>query len=116
MPKKSRVALGWRYLSRLRSAGVRWLPARMTSRALAVASLPPVVTLAGFLSSYLIGGSVLIETVFSWGGFGQYAVQSLVNSDYAALQGFVLVSALFTLAVYFIVDMLYLVLDPRIQY
>ena len=50
------------------------------------------------------------------GGFGQYAVQSLVNSDYAALQGFVLFSALFTLAVYFIVDLLYLALDPRIQY
>jgi ABC-type dipeptide/oligopeptide/nickel transport system permease component len=100
----------------IRNAAALGLPRRAITRTALKNSLPPVVTLAGFLSSYLIGGSVLIETVFSWGGFGQYAVQSLVNSDYAALQGFVLVSALFTLAVYFIVDLLYLALDPRIQY
>lgn len=100
----------------IRNAAALGLPRRAITRTALKNSLPPVVTLAGFLSSYLIGGAVLIETVFSWGGFGQYAVQSLVNSDYAALQGFVLVSALFTLAVYFIVDLLYLALDPRIQY
>ena len=99
----------------IRNAAALGLPRRAITRTALKNSLPPVVTLAGFLCSYLIGGSVLIETVFSWGGFGQYAVQSLVNSDYAALQGFVLVSALFTLAVYFVVDLLYLVLDPRIQ-
>lgn len=100
----------------IRNAAALGLPRRAITRTALKNSLPSVVTLTGFLASYLIGGSVLIETVFSWGGFGQYAVQSLVNSDYAALQGFVLFSALFTLAVYFIVDLLYLALDPRIQY
>jgi ABC-type dipeptide/oligopeptide/nickel transport system permease component len=56
-----------------------------------------------------------VETLFAWGGQGQYAVQAVVNSDYAALQGFVLVASAFILLVYLVVDILYELADPRIR-
>jgi peptide/nickel transport system permease protein len=74
-----------------------------------------VITIIAVLYGYLLGGAVLIENIFAWGGIGQYAVQAVVNSDYAAMQGFVLVAAAFTLIVYLIVDLLYLAVDPRIS-
>jgi ABC-type dipeptide/oligopeptide/nickel transport system permease component len=79
-------------------------------------ALPPVVTLIAIIYGFLLGGAVLIENVFGWGGLGQYAVQSLSVSDYAALQGFVLVAASFTLILYLVVDLLYFAIDPRISY
>ena len=78
-------------------------------------SLPPIITLVGFLVGFLLGAAVLVETIFSWGGLGQYAVQAVTYSDYPALQGFVLVAAVFILLVYLVVDILYELADPRIQ-
>ncbi|WP_028987045.1 ABC transporter permease [Thermicanus aegyptius] len=92
----------------LRPRQITWAALRNT--------LAPVVTIIGVLYTYLLGGAVLVESIFSWGGIGQYAVQSVINSDYAAVQGFVLVSASFTLLVNLIVDLLYLAIDPRISY
>jgi len=77
-------------------------------------SLPPVVTITGVIFGYLLGGAVLVETVFSWGGLGQYAVQAVQNADFTATQGFVLVAAVFSILVYLLVDIAYLVIDPRI--
>lgn len=79
-------------------------------------ALAPVVTVVAITYGFLFGGAVLVETVFSWGGLGQYAVQSITNSDYAPITGFVLVAALFMAAIYLVVDLLYAALDPRIQY
>ena len=79
-------------------------------------SLPPVVTLVAIIYGFLLGGAVLVENIFGWGGLGQYAVRALVVSDYAALQGFVLVAATFTLLLYLVVDLLYFAIDPRISY
>lgn len=78
-------------------------------------SLPPIITIVGFITSFLLGSAVLVETIFSWGGLGQYAVQAVINSDYPALQGFILVAAAFVLIVYLIVDILYELADPRIR-
>jgi len=79
-------------------------------------ALPPIITLAGILYGFLLGGAVLVETVFSWGGIGQYAVMAVASSDYAALQGFVVVAAVFSLLVYLGIDLLYFVIDPRIEF
>jgi peptide/nickel transport system permease protein len=65
---------------------------------------------------FLIGGAVLVEQVFSWGGLGQYAVQSIGSSDYPAIQGFVLVAATISLVVNLVIDLLYAFIDPRIRY
>lgn len=78
-------------------------------------ALPPVVTITGVEYVYLLGGAVLVESVFGWGGAGQYAVQSIINSDFEALQGFVLIAAVFSMAVYLVVDILYFAIDPRIK-
>lgn len=78
-------------------------------------ALPPVLTVLGVLFVFLLGGAVLIEKVFSWGGVGQYATNAIVNDDYAPLQGFVLVAATFTMLVYLIVDLVHMALDPRVK-
>jgi peptide/nickel transport system permease protein len=74
------------------------------------------VTIGGVLFVYMLGGAVLIEKVFSWGGVGQYAVQAVGNSDYAAIQGFVLLAATFTVLVYLVVDLIQMALDPRVTH
>jgi peptide/nickel transport system permease protein len=79
------------------------------------ASAPPVIVMTGVLTGYLLGGAVLIETVFNLNGVGQYAVQSVVSSDYAPIQGFVLFAAVFNMSVYLIVDLVYFAIDPRVR-
>jgi ABC-type dipeptide/oligopeptide/nickel transport system permease component len=79
-------------------------------------ALAPVVTVIAFTYGFLLGGAVLVETVFSWGGLGQYAVQSITNSDYFAVIGFVLAAAIFMAVIYLLLDIVYAILDPRIEY
>jgi peptide/nickel transport system permease protein len=78
-------------------------------------ALPPVITVIGIEFWFLLGGAVLVETIFAWGGLGQYAVESVINSDYAPLQAVVLITAVFTTMVFLVVDILYYLLDPRIS-
>jgi peptide/nickel transport system permease protein len=79
-------------------------------------AMGPVLTIVGILFVFLLGGAVLIEKVFSWGGVGQYAVQAVQNADFAAIQGFVLVAAVFTLFVYLLADLLHMAVDPRVTH
>jgi ABC-type dipeptide/oligopeptide/nickel transport system permease component len=76
-------------------------------------SLPSIVTIISVLYGFLIGGAVLVEIVFSWGGAGQYAVQGVLNSDINPVLGFVLLAAILSLVIYMIVDLVHLALDPR---
>ena len=76
-------------------------------------ALPSIVTIVSVLYGFLIGGAVLVEIVFSWGGAGQYAVQGVLNSDLNPVLGFVLYSAILSLVIYLIVDLLYFIIDPR---
>jgi ABC-type dipeptide/oligopeptide/nickel transport system permease component len=76
---------------------------------------PPTLVVTGVVAGYLLGGAVLIETVFNLNGIGQYAVQSITTADYAPIQGFVLVAAVFTMLVYLIVDLLQFIIDPRLS-
>jgi len=78
-------------------------------------ALPPVVVMIANQISYLLGGAVLIETVFNIDGIGQYAVQSIISSDYSPIQAFVLISATFTMLSYLIGDIINFVADPRIR-
>jgi ABC-type dipeptide/oligopeptide/nickel transport system permease component len=79
-------------------------------------ALTPVVTLVGILFGFVLGGAVLIETVFSLNGLGQYAVQRTLALDYPAIQGVVMVMTAFALVVYLLMDILYALIDPRIRY
>ena len=78
-------------------------------------SLPPVLTLMGYIYIFMLGGSVLVENIFSWGGLGQYAVQSITHSDYAPMQMIVLITALISFLVYLVLDIIYYSIDPRVE-
>ena len=102
-----------RFVLQARAAGLsRTMQVRYALRN----ALPPVVTVIGIVFWFLLGGAVLVETIFAWGGLGQYAVESVVNSDYAPLQAVVLVTALFTTFVFLLVDIAYYLLDPRMAH
>jgi peptide/nickel transport system permease protein len=75
----------------------------------------PVVTVLGLNLGLLLGGAVLTETIFSWPGLGRYVVDSLMARDYAAVQGCILVFAGLMAFINLVVDLAYVVLDPRIR-
>ncbi len=77
-------------------------------------ALLPVVTSIGLIYGWSLGGEVLVEVVFSWPGMGYYAVNSILNMDFAPVQGFVLLTALIYVTVNLAVDILYTLIDPRI--
>ena len=79
-------------------------------------ALLPVITTLGMVFSFALGANVLVEKVFAWPGIGSYAVEALVVSDYAAVQGFVLAMALLFVALNLLIDLCYTVLDPRIGF
>lgn len=76
-------------------------------------ALPPILTITGQQTAYLLSGAALVETVFGWNGFGQYAVQSILQSDFNAVQAVVMLGAIFTVVVYLLVDVVHAVIDPR---
>ena len=75
----------------------------------------PVVTVLGLNLGLLLGGAVLTETIFSWPGLGRYVVDSLMARDYAAVQGCILIFALVMALINLVVDLAYVILDPRIR-
>ena len=75
----------------------------------------PVVTTLGMVFSFLLGANVLVEKVFAWPGIGSFAVEALIASDFAPLQGFVLTMAVMYVALNLLIDMLYGVIDPRVR-
>jgi ABC-type dipeptide/oligopeptide/nickel transport system permease component len=76
----------------------------------------PVVTTLGMVFSFLLGANVLVEKVFAWPGIGSYAVEALLQSDFAPVQGFVLTMAVLYVALNLLIDMLYGVIDPRVRF
>lgn len=79
-------------------------------------ALIPVVTTLGLQFSALLGGTVIVEVVFAWPGIGRYAVGSIRTLDFPAIMSVTVVLAVVFLVINMIVDMLYVVLDPRIRY
>ena len=77
-------------------------------------ALLPMVTLIGLQAGTMLGGSVVVESVFSLPGLGRLAYESVVQRDLNTLLGIVFVSALLVISVNFVVDLLYARLDPRI--
>ena len=75
----------------------------------------PVVTTLGMVFSFLLGANVLVEKVFAWPGIGSYAVEALLASDFAPVQGFVLTMAVMYVALNLMIDILYGLIDPRVR-
>lgn len=74
----------------------------------------PLLTTLGMVFSFLLGANVLVEKVFSWPGIGSFAIQALVASDYAAVQGFVLSMSLLFVVVNLFIDVVLTLVDPRV--
>jgi dipeptide transport system permease protein len=75
----------------------------------------PVITTLGMVFSFLLGANVLVEKVFAWPGIGSYAVEALLASDFAPVQGFVLTMAVLYVTLNLFIDILYGLIDPRIR-
>jgi peptide/nickel transport system permease protein len=75
----------------------------------------PVVTTLGMVFSFLLGANVLVEKVFAWPGIGSFAVEALIASDFAPLQGFVLTMAVMYVLLNLLIDILYGLIDPRVR-
>jgi len=78
-------------------------------------SLMPVLTLVGIIAGELLGGSIVVETVFAWPGSGRLLVQAIANKDFPVIQAAVLVVAVLFVSVNTLVDLLYGWLDPRLS-
>jgi ABC-type dipeptide/oligopeptide/nickel transport system permease component len=78
-------------------------------------ALLPVVTTLGMVLSFLLGANVLVEKVFAWPGIGSYAVEALIASDYAPVQGFVMTMAALYVALNLAIDLAYQAIDPRVR-
>jgi ABC-type dipeptide/oligopeptide/nickel transport system permease component len=74
----------------------------------------PALTLIGILYGYMLGGAVLIEQVFSFGGLGQYALRSILALDYPAIQGVILVITAGSLLTLLAIDVIHALVDPRV--
>jgi peptide/nickel transport system permease protein len=79
-------------------------------------ALIPTVTIMGLQVGFLIGGAIVIETLFAIPGLGTYGINAIIARDYQQVQGFILLVALCFVGLNFAVDLTYSYLDPRIRY
>ncbi|MCL6611759.1 MAG: ABC transporter permease [Peptococcaceae bacterium] len=79
-------------------------------------ALLPFLTLLGLAFPHLIGGAVVIETIFAWPGVGRLLVESALRADYPVVMGLVFLLSIFVLLGNFLADIAYLLVDPRIRY
>lgn len=75
----------------------------------------PVITTLGLVLSFLLGANVLVEKVFAWPGIGSFAVEALIASDFAPVQGFVLTMAALYVTLNLLIDISYGLIDPRVR-
>lgn len=79
-------------------------------------ALVPVVTLGGVQFTFLLGGTVLVERIFSYPGLGNLAIDAVINRDLPLIQGVVLTFALLFIALNLLIDMSYVMLNPRVRH
>jgi|RhiMetdeSRZDD1v2_1073273.scaffolds.fasta_scaffold107353_2 peptide/nickel transport system permease protein len=98
----------------LRALGAK--PSSIVFRHALKNAMLPVLTMIAIVYGYLLGGSVLVETIFSWPGMGLYVYNSIGSSDFPAVQGFILYATTMYVVVFLLLDLVYLALDPRVKY
>ena len=76
----------------------------------------PIITTFGLLFGYLLGGTILVESIFQWPGMGRYAVLSITSVDFPAVIGVTVVASFVFVLVNLFVDLVYRFTDPRIRY
>ncbi|MFP3918372.1 nickel ABC transporter permease [Lysinibacillus telephonicus] len=78
-------------------------------------ALLPIVTMTGTSFAFMLGGSIIVESIFSWPGLGRYIVESINMRDYPVIQGYVVFAAILFVAIHMLVDFIYLIIDPRLN-
>jgi peptide/nickel transport system permease protein len=76
----------------------------------------PVLTLIAAVFGFLVGGEVLVEIIFSWNGLGLYSYNAILNSDFPAIQGFILLVTAIYILIYLAVDIITALIDPRVEF
>ena len=100
----------------MRTAAAKGLhPATIQLRHALRNALIPVTTMAGMNIGNLLGGAVVVETVFGWPGMGRLALEAVTGRDYKLLLGLLLLSSLLVIVINAAVDLLHAFLDPRIE-
>jgi peptide/nickel transport system permease protein len=79
-------------------------------------ALIPTITIVGLQVGFLIGGAIVVETVFAIPGLGTYGINAIIARDYQQVQGVILLAAIGFIVINFVVDLLYSFLDPWIRY
>ncbi|MCL6449547.1 MAG: ABC transporter permease [Armatimonadetes bacterium] len=105
--------LGQDYIRVARAKGLKekWVIGRHALKN----ALLPAVTLLGMSCGHLLGGAVIVETIFAWPGVGKFAVDAIFNRDYPVIQGYAFFMAAVFVLVNLLVDISYVFLDPRIR-
>lgn len=100
----------------VRTAEAKGLPeALVLHRHVLRPGLVPIVTMAGLQFTYLLGGAIVVESIFAWNGVGRLAIEAIFQRDYPMIQGFILVFATIVVAVSIALDLVQALLDPRIR-
>jgi peptide/nickel transport system permease protein len=100
----------------IRTARAKGLRERHVVRQGVRSSINPIVTLLPLEIGVLLGGAILIETVFNIPGVGRLAYQSITDADFSVIEGTVLLAAMFIIVANIVVDILYAYLDPRVRF
>jgi peptide/nickel transport system permease protein len=109
-----REAMGQQYISFAVSKGMP--PIRIVADHALRNAMLPAVTVLGLQMGHMLGGAVVIETIFAWPGVGSLLVDSILARDIPVVQGCVLSIVGTFVAVNFAVDLIYMMIDPRIRY
>lgn len=88
---------------------------QVTRRHILRNALLPVITFAGIQAGQLVGGAILVETVFAWPGIGRLAFEALLARDYPVLMGVFFATSVMVVAFNLLTDLLYAVIDPRVE-
>jgi peptide/nickel transport system permease protein len=88
---------------------------QVTRRHILRNALLPVITFAGIQAGQLIGGAILVETVFAWPGIGRLAFEALLARDYPVLMGVFFATSVMVVLFNLLTDLLYAVVDPRVE-
>jgi len=103
-------------LDYVRTAQAKGLPRhRVLIKHMLPNALLPIVTMAGVQAGALLGGAVLVETVFAWPGLGRLTYEAVFQRDYPLLTGILILTSFLVVAVNIVTDIIYSVLDPRIS-
>jgi peptide/nickel transport system permease protein len=100
----------------IRTARAKGLPERKVVRQGVRASINPIVTLLALEIGVLLGGAILVETVFNIPGVGRLSYNSIIKSDFSVVQGTVILASMFIIVANIVADIAYAYLDPRVRY